>query len=37
MKVLSRDFIVEFMSKVMSKKKNQLKKVQNFLLVFSND
>ena len=37
MKVLSRDFIMEFMSKVMSKKKKPIKKVQIFLLVFSND
>ena len=37
MKVLSRDFIMEFMSKVMSKKKKSIKKSSNFLLVFSND
>ena len=36
MKALSRDFIMELMSKFMSKKKS-IKKVQNFLLVFSND
>ena len=34
MKALSRDFIMEFMSKVMSKKKNPIKKSSNFFASF---